>query len=130
MVARMQTMELPLRLRDMLDRALKNPEGFWGEAATELHWFKRWNRVLEWNYPEFKWFSGGLTNLSYNALDRHVLEGKGERPALIWESGETGESRILTYGQLFEKVRKFAAALRALGVGKGDRVTIYMPMVP
>ncbi len=126
----MQATQLSPHLKDMLDRALKDPEGFWTEAASELHWFKRWNRAFEWNYPEFKWFSGGSTNLSYNALDRHVLQNKGERPAVIWESGETGKGRTLTYSQLLDEVRKFAAALRALGVNKGDRVTIYMPMVP
>ncbi|MGB9021858.1 MAG: acetate--CoA ligase [Candidatus Bathyarchaeia archaeon] len=131
MVSTAQKIEYPARLREMLDRALKDTEGFWGEAARELHWFKPWNRVFEWNYPDFKWFVGGLTNLSYNCVDYHVLQkGRGEKAAIIWESGETGESRTLTYRELFEEVKKFAAALRALGVEKGDRVTIYMPMVP
>ncbi len=127
----MRSVEYPPQLKEMLERALKDPEGFWGEAAGELHWFKRWNRVLEWNYPDFKWFVGGTTNLSYNSVDRQVLQkGKGEKPAIIWESGETGQSRVLTYTQLLDEIRRFAAALRGLGVGKGDRVTIYMPMVP
>ena len=127
----MRSVEYPPQLKEMLDRALKDPECFWGEAAGELHWFKRWNRVLEWNYPEFKWFVGGTTNLSYNSVDRQVLQkGRGEKPAIIWESSETGQSRVLTYSRLHEEVRRFAAALRGLGVGKGDRVTIYMPMVP
>ena len=131
MVSTAQKIEYPARLREMLDYALKDTEGFWGEAARELHWFKPWNRVFEWNYPDFKWFVGGLTNLSYNCVDYHVLQkGRGEKAAIIWESGETGESRTLTYRELFEEVKKFAAALRALGVEKGDRVTIYMPMVP
>jgi len=131
MVSAAQKIEYPARLREMLDRALKDTEGFWGEAARELHWFKPWNRVFEWNYPDFKWFVGGLTNLSYNCVDYHVLQkGRGEKAAIIWESGETGESRTLTYRGLFEEVKKFAVALRALGVEKGDRVTIYMPMVP
>ena len=131
MVSTAQKIEYPARLREMLDRALKDTEGFWGEAARELHWFKPWNRVFEWNYPDFKWFAGGLTNLSYNCVDYHVLQkGRGEKAAIIWESGETGESRTLTYRELFEEVKKLAAALRALGVEKGDRVTIYMPMVP
>ncbi len=127
----MRSVEYPPKLKEMLERALKDPESFWGEAADELHWFKRWNRVLEWNYPDFKWFVGGTTNLSYNSVDRQVLQkGKGEKPAIIWESGETGQSRVLTYTQLLDEIRRFAAALRGLGVGKGDRVTIYMPMVP
>jgi len=115
----------------MLERALKDTDGFWGEAARELHWFKPWDRVFEWKYPDFKWFVGGLTNISYNAVDHHVLQkGRGDKAAIIWESGETGESRVLTYSQLLDQAKNFAAALRALGVGKGDRVTIYMPMVP
>jgi len=110
---------------------MKDPEGFWAEAAGELHWFKTWDRVLEWNYPDFRWFLGGITNLSYNCLDHNVLQkGRGQKASIVWESGETGESRSYTYSQLLESVKKLAAALRALGVGKGDRVTIYMPMVP
>jgi acetyl-CoA synthetase len=123
--------EYPLRLKEMLERALKDTEGFWGEAARELHWFKPWDRVFEWKYPDFKWFVGGLTNLSYNCVDYHVQEkGRGGKPAIIWESAETSESRVLTYNELLESVKRFAAALRAQGVSRGDRVTIYMPMVP
>ena len=126
-----QRIEYPLHLKKMLERALEDTESFWAEAAHELHWFKPWDRVFEWKYPDFKWFVGGLTNISYNAVDYHVLhKGRGEKASIIWESGETGESRTLTYRQLFDQVQKFAAALRALGVEKGDRVTIYMPMVP
>ena len=130
-VSRTQKIEYPSRLRQMLERALSDTEGFWGEAARELHWFRPWDRVFEWNYPNFKWFVGGQTNLAYNSVDYHVLQkGRGEKAAIIWESGETGESKTLTYRQLLEDVKRFAAALRALGVEKGDRVTIYMPMVP
>jgi acetyl-CoA synthetase len=126
-----QTIEYPPRLTEVLERALKDTDGFWGEAARELHWFKPWDRVFEWKYPDFKWFVGGLTNISYNAVDYHVLhKGRGDKNAIVWESGETGESRALTYGQLLGQVNEFAAALRALDVEKGDRVTIYMPMVP
>lgn len=115
----------------MLERALNDTESFWGEAARELHWFKPWDRVFEWNYPDFRWFLGGTTNLSYNSIDRHVLQkGRGEKAAIIWESGETGQSRVLTYSQLLDDVKRLAGGLRALGVGKGDRVTIYLPMVP
>lgn len=126
-----QKIVYPPRLREMLQRALKDTEGFWGEAAGELHWFKPWDRVFEWNYPDFRWFVGGLTNLSYNSVDCHVLQkGRGDKAAIIWESGETGETRVSTYNQLLDDVKKFAAALRGLGVAKGDRVTIYLPMVP
>lgn len=127
----MRKMQYPPRLSGMLERALKDPEGFWGEAASELHWFKPWSRVFKWNYPNFKWFVGGVTNLSYNAVDYHVLQkGRGDKPAIIWESAETGDSRMLTYSHLLDEVKKLAGALRSLGVGKGDRVTICMPMVP
>jgi len=126
-----QKIEYPPNLKLMLERALKDTEGFWGDAARELHWFKPWSRVFEWNYPNFKWFTGGTTNLSYNCVDRHVLEkGRGDKAAIIWESGETNETRVLTYRQLLDDVKRLAAALRAQGVEKGDRVTIYMPMVP
>jgi len=114
----------------MLKRALDDPEGFWGEVAQELHWFKPWDKVFEWNYPFFQWFKGGVTNLSYNCVDYHVKKGKGNRAAIIWENGEKEATRVLTYNQLLFEVRRFAAALKALGVKKGDRVTIYMPMIP
>ncbi len=114
----------------MLKRALDDPEGFWGEVAQELHWFKPWDKVFEWNYPFFQWFKGGVTNLSYNCVDYHVKKGKGNRAAIIWENGEKQATRVLTYNQLLFEVRRFAAALKALGVKKGDRVTIYMPMIP
>ena len=114
----------------MLKRALDDPEGFWGEVAQELHWFKPWDKVFEWNYPFFQWFKGGVTNLSYNCVDYHVKKGKGNRAAIIWENGEKQATRVLTYNQLLFEVRRFAAALKASGVKKGDRVTIYMPMIP
>jgi len=125
-------MQLPPQLEQMLNRATDDVEGFWGEIAKELHWFEPWDKVYqEGKYPFFKWFVGGKTNISYNCLDYQVLEkNRGDKAAIIWESAETGESRVLTYGQLLREVEKFAAALKALGVGKGDRVTLCMPMVP
>jgi len=122
--------EYPPHLKWMLKRALDDPESFWGEVAQELHWFKPWNKVFEWNYPFFKWFKGGVTNLSYNCVDYHVKKGKGNRAAIIWESGEKEATRVLTYNQLLFEVKRFAAALKALGVKKGNTVTIYMPMIP
>lgn len=122
--------EYPPHLKWMLKRALDDPEGFWGEVAQELHWFKPWNKVFEWKYPFFNWFKGGVTNLSYNCVDYHVKNGRGNRAAIIWESGEKEATRVLTYNQLFFEVKRFAAALKALGVKKGDRVTIYLPMIP
>lgn len=123
-------MEYPFPLKLMLDRALNDTESFWGEVAENLHWFKRWDKVLDWKYPHFKWFVNGAINLSYNCLDRNVKEGRGNRAAIIWECGETGQTRVLNYNQLLFEVKKFSSALRSLGVGKGDRVSIYMPMIP
>ena len=109
--------------------SVNEPEKFWGDIARELHWFKPWNKVLEWNAPWAKWFSGGEINLSYNCLDRHVLAGKGTKTALIWE-GEPGEIRNITYAELLKEVQKFANVLKGLGVKKGDRIAIYMGMCP
>ena len=123
-------MEYPPQLKWMLKRALEDPEGFWGEVAEELYWFKRWDKVFEWNYPDFTWFKGGVTNIAYNCLEYNVKRGRGNHTAIIWENGEGLPPRALTYNQLLYEVKKFASALKALGVNKGDRVTIYMPMIP
>jgi acetyl-CoA synthetase len=101
---------------------------FWEEQAKKLDWFSPWDKTLEWNPPFAKWFQGGLINASYNALDVHQ-KNKAEKPAIIWEA-ESGESRILTYKDLWIEVQKFANVLKSLGVTKGDRITIYLPMVP
>jgi acetyl-CoA synthetase len=107
----------------------EDPEKFWGNIAKELHWFKPWDKVLEWDCPWAKWFVGGETNISYNCLDRNVKNGRANKTALIWE-GEPGEIRTLTYQQLLTEVSKFANALKSLGIKKGDRVTVYMGMCP
>ncbi len=122
--------EYPPQLKWMLKRALEDPETFWGEVASELHWFRRWEKVFEWNYPNFSWFKGGTTNISYNCLEYQVKKGRGNHAAIISENGEGLPTRVLTYNQLLHEVENFASALKALGVNKGDRVTIYMPMVP
>jgi acetyl-CoA synthetase len=106
-----------------------NPEKFWGEIASQLHWFKPWDKVLDWDCPWAKWFSGGQINLSYNCLDRHVATHRRNKAAIIWE-GEPGEVQTLTYQQLLIEVSKFANVLKSLGVFKGDRVAIYMGMCP
>jgi acetyl-CoA synthetase len=110
--------------------AQTDPTGFWADQATkELHWFKPWDTVLDWSNPPFaKWFDGGKINLSYNCLDRH-LATRGDKPAIVWE-GEPGDSVTLTYKQLHAEVCKFANVLKGQGVQAGDRVGIYMPMVP
>ena len=106
-----------------------DPEGFWAEQAERLHWFRKWEKVLDWQPPHARWFVGGTTNASYNCLDRHLAGPRKNKAAIIWE-GEPGDTRVLTYQQLHRETCKFAGALKKLGVEKGDRVTIYMPMVP
>ena len=110
-------------------RSIEDPEGFWAEAARELHWFKPWTKVLEWDLPWAKWFVGGKMNLCYNCVDRHALGERRNKTALIWE-GEPGEVRQLTYGELYAEVQKVSSALKQLGIKKGDRVAIYMGMTP
>jgi acetyl-CoA synthetase len=110
-------------------RSLEDPEGFWSEVASELHWFKKWDTVLnDSDKPFFKWFEGGKTNICYNCLDRHLDGPNRDKPAIVWE-GEPGDSATLTYAELHSLVCRFANVLKSLGVGKGDRVAIYLPMV-
>src|SRR6266545_7103355 len=111
------------------EEARRDREGYWAGWAKQLEWIRPWDRVLEWKPPHAKWFLGGKLNASANCLDRHVKAGRGSRPALIWE-GEPGETRRLTYADLLAEVQKFANVLKGLGVKKGDRVAIYLPMVP
>jgi acetyl-CoA synthetase len=113
----------------LYQEAEKDPQSFWAKIASELHWFKPWDKVLDWNCPWAKWFSGGEINLSYNCLDRHVASHRRNKAALIWE-GEPGEVVTLTYQQLLIEVSKFANVLKGLGVQEGDRVAIYMGMSP
>jgi acetyl-CoA synthetase len=114
---------------DIYRRAREDPEGFFAGLAERLDWFRRWDRVLEWNPPWAKWFVGGQLNAAYNCLDRHVASGRRNKAAIIWE-GEPGDSRVLTYDQLLREVNRFANVLKGLGVRRGDRVAIYLGMVP
>jgi len=116
-------------VQQWLDRGLNDPEAFWAEAAGQLPWFRPWDRVFEWSYPTFRWFIGAETNLACNALDRHVASGRGGHPALIYMN-ERGERRVFSYAQLLALVERIAAALRAFGIARGDRLTIYMPTSP
>jgi acetyl-CoA synthetase len=111
------------------EQARRDREGYWAGWAKQLEWIRPWDRVLEWKPPHAKWFLGGKLNAAANCLDRHVKAGRGSRPALIWE-GEPGETRRLTYADLLAEVQKFANVLKGLSVKKGDRVAIYLPMVP
>jgi acetyl-CoA synthetase len=115
--------------RAMYDQSIADPETFWGGVAEGLHWFSPWSRVLDWQEPHARWFVGGQTNIAYNALDRQVAAGLGDRRAIVWE-GENGEIRTYTYAELLEQVKRAANALLSLGVQQGDRVTLYLPMIP
>src|SRR5262245_17165055 len=112
-----------------IDQGRRDPDALWARAAEDVAWFRKWDRVFEWDPPTFRWFAGGQTNLGYNAVDRHVLDGGGGRAALIYFD-ERGERVVQTYAQLLHQVRRVSAALRGLGIGKGDRITIYMPPCP
>ena len=120
--------------RQMYRRSIDDPEGFWGEIAQELDWFRKWDRVLEWSPPDAKWFIGGTTNLCHNCVDRQVAQGYGDQVAIVWEGEPVGEEatqiRRLTYSDLKYEVSRFANVLKGLGVKKGDVVTLYMGMVP
>ena len=109
--------------------SVDNPEAFWERVAKELDWFKPWNQVFEWTYPTFKWFLGGKCNITANALDRHLTNGNKNKVAFIF-LGEDGSERVFTYGRLAQMVNRFANGLKSLGVKKGDRVVIYMPLSP
>ncbi|MHB8288010.1 MAG: acetate--CoA ligase [Acidimicrobiales bacterium] len=115
--------------RSLYEAADADWEGFWATQAAALDWFEPWKTVCEWELPFAKWFNGGKLNVSYNCLDRHVLAGNGGRVAYYWE-GEPGDQRVITYAELLDEVQRFANALKGLGVAKGDRVAIYMPMIP
>jgi len=114
---------------EIYQRADKDYLAFWEEQASALYWHKKWDQVLDWQSPFAKWFIGGKLNASYNALDLHVLEGRGDRIAFLFE-GEPGDSKQITYSQLLTEVKKCANALTSLGIKSGDRVAIYMPMIP
>jgi acetyl-CoA synthetase len=113
----------------LFDEAAKDRLAFWERQAEALDWFDKWHTVLEWDLPFSKWFIGGTLNVSYNALDRHVAAGKGDKVAFHWE-GEPGDTRTITYAQMLDEVERFANVLKNLGVKRGDRINIYMPMIP
>jgi acetyl-CoA synthetase len=112
--------------------SIKDPDAFWAQQAERISWMKRWDKVSDWDYHkvDIKWYLGGRLNACYNCVDRHVENGYGDRVALLWEGNDPGESRALTYAQLHTEVQKAANALKALGIRKGDRVCIYMQMIP
>ena len=117
--------------KEIYSESLKNPEGFWHKISEDVFWFKKPTKILNKNNPPFyKWFEDGVTNTCYNALDLHIDQGRGDKTALIYDSPITGNKSKFTFKELKEKVSKFAGALDKQGVKKGDRVIIYMPMIP
>ena len=116
-------------VRRWMEDAAADPDAFWARAAEQSHWFRKWDRAFSWNYPNFRWFEGGQTNLSYNCLDLHVGNGRGGQSALV-SVNERGERRVFTYAQLRHEVERVAAGLRGMGIRKGDRLTVYMPTTP
>ncbi|MCK5309587.1 MAG: AMP-binding protein, partial [Thermoplasmata archaeon] len=117
--------------KKMYDESINDPDGFWGKIAEDFTWFKKWDKVRQFDFVEgyIKFFEGGKTNMSYNCLDRH-LETRGDQTVFLWEGNEPGEDRKITYKELHEEVCKFANVLRKNGVKKGDRVCLYMQMIP
>ena len=118
-----------IRDPEIYSRAAENSDAYWEEWARQLEWVEPWHTVCEWKPPHAKWFLGGKLNVSANCLDRHLGGPRRDKRAIVWE-GEPGDQRTLTYAELSREVNKFSNVLRTLGVGRGDRVTLYMPMVP
>jgi propionyl-CoA synthetase len=119
------------RYDEVHGRSIADKAGFWAEAAEAVDWVKTWDKVIdESNAPFYRWFSGGELNTCHNALDRHVAAGRGDQPALIYDSPVTDTIRTYSYAELTDRVARFAGALASQGVGKGDRVILYMPMIP
>ena len=113
------------------DESIRNPEKFWGEAGNEIVWEKKFTKVLDdSNKPFYRWFPDGVLNTCYNAVDYHVENGRGDQAAIIYDSPMTGTKQKITYKEFLSEVSKFAGALKSLGAEKGDRVIIYMPMIP
>src|SRR4051812_43192426 len=118
-----------IRDAGVYERAERDPEGFWAGFASELEWITPWKQVLDWQPPHAKWFVGGTLNASVNCVDRHVRTARRNKAALIWE-GEPGDRRTLTYFDLYRQVSQFANVLKSRGVTRGDRVAIYLPLIP
>ena len=123
------TRDAVVKTEQIYEQAARDPEKFWADQARELEWIKPWSKVLEWTPPHAKWFTGGKINVSVNCIDRHIRGPRRNKAALVWE-GEPGDRRTLTYWDLYCEVNKFANVLKSLGVRKGDRVAIYLPLIP
>ena len=114
---------------EVRDRSLADPEGFWAEQAQKLDWFKTWDKTLNWDPPFAKWFDGGLVNACYNCVDRHAKTSRKNKVAIYWE-GEPGDTRVISYGEMYREVNRYASILKKLGVEKGDFIGLYLPMIP
>jgi len=114
---------------DVYQRSLEEPEEFWSEEARKLDWFKTWDKVLEWKPPFARWFVGGMLNASHICVDRHIKTWRRSKVAIYWES-ESGDSRALSYSTLYREVNRYASVLKNCGIGKGDNVVLYLPMIP
>ncbi|HPP45621.1 MAG TPA: acetyl-coenzyme A synthetase N-terminal domain-containing protein, partial [Methanomassiliicoccaceae archaeon] len=117
----------------MYKESIENPEAFWAKQAERLDWFKKWDKVMDYSFKDniyVKFFEGGKLNVSYNCLDRHVKSGKKNKAAIIWEGNDPSENKTFTYQDLYREVNKAANMLKSLGIKKGDRVSIYLPMIP
>jgi acetyl-CoA synthetase len=132
-VARVKTRE---EYNTLYKESIQEPDKFWTRIASELHWFQKWDKVLDWQVPNAKWFVNAKTNISFNCLDQQIAQGHGDKTAILWEGepetapGAGGEVRRISFNQLRDDVCRFTNGLKKLGVVKGDRVTIYMPQVP
>src|SRR6185437_1316673 len=115
--------------QSLYQSAAREYEAFWAAQANELEWFEKWKTVCEWKPPHAKWFTGGKINISVNCIDRHIRTARRNKAALVWE-GEPGDRRTLTYWDLFRQVNQFANVLKSLGVKRGDRVSLYLPLIP
>ena len=120
------------KYNEIYDYSIKDPEGFWAEQAERITWFKKWNKVWNWDFnkADISWYEGAELNACYNCVDRHVDNGHGNETALIWEGNDSSESKKLSYNDLLTEVQLAANSLKGLGVEKGDRVCIYMQMIP
>ena len=118
--------------RDLYEKSMSDPDTFWSEVADRITWYKKWDTVREFDFVKgnIKWFDGAKLNVSYNCLDRHVEAGHGDQTAIIWEGNNPEEDQKFTYSELLAEVQKFANVLKSLGVDKGDRVCLYMQMIP
>ncbi len=127
---RKETKYWPIRrYLDLYEKSLRDPEGFWAEEARKLDWSRPWDKVLDWSPPFARWFVGGRLNASYQCVDRHVKTWRKSKVAIYWE-GEDGDTRVLSYSTLYREVNRFASILKKLGVAKGDKVALYLPMIP